>query len=82
MLSRRKLIVSASAVVAACTSVRTFAADQVIKVGTLKLMHAITPHFYEKFAPAGYKIEVFPFETPADGKYAVVTKSVDFGAFG
>ena len=82
MLSRRKLIVSASAVVAACTSVRTFAADQVIKVGTLKLMHAITPHFYEKFAPAGYKIEVFPFETPTDGKNAVVTKSVDFGAFG
>ena len=68
--------------VAACASVRTFAADQVIKVGTLKLMHAITPHFYEKFAPAGYKIEVFPFETPTDGKNAVVTKSVDFGAFG
>ena len=82
MLSRRKLIVSASAVVAASASVRTFAADQVIKVGTLKLMHAITPHFYEKFAPAGYKIEVFPFETPTDGKNAVVTKSVDFGAFG
>ena len=82
MLSRRKLIVSASAVVAASASVRAFAADQVIKVGTLKLMHAITPHFYEKFAPAGYKIEVFPFETPTDGKNAVVTKSVDFGAFG
>ena len=82
MLTRRKLIVSASAAVAASASVRAFAADQVIKVGTLKLMHAITPHFYEKFAPPGYKIEVFPFETPTDGKNAVVTKSVDFGAFG
>jgi len=82
MLSRRNLIVSASAAALASASVRTFAADQVIKVGTLKLMHAITPHFYEKFAPAGYKIEVFPFETPTDGKNAVVTKSVDFGAFG
>jgi NitT/TauT family transport system substrate-binding protein len=82
MLSRRKLILSASAAAVASTSVRAFAADQVIKVGTLKLMHAITPHFYEKFAPAGYKIEVFPFETPTDGKNAVVTKSVDFGTFG
>ena len=82
MLSRRNLIVSASAAALASASVRTFAADQVIKVGTLKLMHAITPHFYEKFAPVGYKIEVFPFETPTDGKNAVVTKSVDFGAFG
>lgn len=53
-----------------------------IRVGTLKLMHAITPHFYEKFAPPGYKIEVIAFETPTDGKNAVVTKSVDFGAFG
>lgn len=82
MLTRRKLIVSASAGVAASAAVRAFAADQVIKVGTLKLMHAVTPHFYEKFAPPGYKIEVFPFETPTDGKNAVVTKSVDFGAFG
>lgn len=59
-----------------------FAADQVIKVGTLKLMHGITPYFYERFVPAGYKVEVFPFETPTDGKNAVVTKSVDFGIFG
>jgi NitT/TauT family transport system substrate-binding protein len=59
------------------------AADPVvIRVGTLKLMHGITPYFYEKFAPAGVKIEVIPFETPTDGKNAVVTKSVDFGAYG
>ena len=59
-----------------------FAADQVIKVGTLKLMHGITPYFYDKFTPPGYKIEVIPFETPTDGKNAVVTKSVDFGTYG
>ena len=58
------------------------AADRVIKVGTLKLIHAITPYFYEKFAPAGYKFEVIPFESPTDGKNAVVTGTVDFGAFG
>ena len=27
--------------------------DKVIRVGTLKLIHGITPYFYEKFAPAG-----------------------------
>src|SRR6187455_2976042 len=55
---------------------------KVIKVGTLKLIHAITPYFYEKFTPAGYKIEVIPYETPTDGKNAVVTRSVDFGTYG
>jgi NitT/TauT family transport system substrate-binding protein len=58
------------------------AADQVIRVGTLKLMHGITPYFYDKFTPPGYKIEVIPFEAPTDGKNAVVTKSVDFGTYG
>lgn len=58
------------------------AQDKVIKVGALKLIHSITPHFYEKFAPAGYKIQVIPFESPTDGKNAVVTGSVDFGTFG
>ena len=52
------------------------AADRVIKVGTLKLIHGVTPYFYEKFAPAGYKIEVVPFESPTDGKNAVVTGTV------
>ena len=58
------------------------AADRVIKVGALKLIHSITPYFYEKFTPAGYKIEVIPFESPTDGKNAVLTGSVDFGTFG
>src|SRR5258706_8568109 len=58
------------------------APERVIKIGTLKLIHAITPYFYEKFAPAGYKIEVIPFESPTDGKNAVMTGTVDFGTFG
>jgi NitT/TauT family transport system substrate-binding protein len=58
------------------------AADRVIKVGALKLIHSITPYFYDKFTPAGYKIEVIPFESPTDGKNAVLTGSVDFGTFG
>src|SRR5918992_5335063 len=56
--------------------------QRVIKIGTLKLIHGITPYFYEKFAPAGYRIEVVPFESPTDGKNAVITGTVDFGTFG
>src|SRR5215472_3816533 len=51
--------------------------DKVLRVGTLKLIHGITPYFYEKFAPAGYRIEVVPFESPTDGKNAVLTGTVD-----
>ena len=53
-----------------------------IKMGSLKLIHSIAPHFYEKFAHAGVRMEIIPFESPAECKNAVVTKSVDFGAFG
>src|SRR3984957_7398604 len=51
--------------------------DKVLRMGTLKLIHGITPYFYEKFAPPGYKIEVVPFESPTDGKNAVLTGTVD-----
>jgi len=51
-----------------------------IKMGALKLIHSIAPHFYERFTPAGYKVEVISFESPTECKNAVVTQSVDFGA--
>jgi NitT/TauT family transport system substrate-binding protein len=51
-------------------------------VGVLKLIHSITPYFYEQFMPAGMKLEIVPFESPTDCKNAVVTKSIDFGTFG
>ena len=51
--------------------------SKVIRVGTLKLIHGITPYFYEKFAPPGYTVEVIPFESPTDGKNAVLTGTVD-----
>jgi ABC-type nitrate/sulfonate/bicarbonate transport system substrate-binding protein len=54
----------------------------VIRAGALKLIHSIAPYFYDQFVPPGYKVEVIPFETPTDCKNAVVTKSIDFGAFG
>jgi NitT/TauT family transport system substrate-binding protein len=54
----------------------------VIKMGALKLIHSITPYFYDKFAPPGVSVEVLSFENPADCKNAVATHSIDFGTFG
>ena len=53
------------------------AQDKVLKVGTLKLIHGISAYFYEKFVPPGYAVEVIPFESPTDGKNAVLTGTVD-----
>jgi NitT/TauT family transport system substrate-binding protein len=85
MQSRRTFLATAGVAFAAAAFGVVPASAQsqkVIKVGTLKLIHGITPYFYEKFTPAGYKIEVIPFESPTDGKNAVVTGTVDFGTFG
>jgi len=68
--------------IAAPAVLRAEAAPIVIRVGALKLIHSIAPYFYEKFVPAGYQVEVLPFETPTECKNAVMTKSADFGAFG
>ena len=77
-----KRILALAALVLTALAPAAQAQDKVIKVGALKLIHSITPHFYDKFAPAGYRIEVIPFESPTDGKNAVLTGSVDFGTFG
>lgn len=61
---------------------RTARAETVVRMGTLKLIHAITPYFYERFVPDGMRVEVIAFESPTDGKAAVVTRSIDFGTFG
>ena len=81
MIRRREFLIGTGAVLAAPAIVR--AQEQtVIKMGALKLIHSIAPYFYDKFTPVGYKVEVIPFESPTEGKNAVVTKSVDFGMFG
>jgi NitT/TauT family transport system substrate-binding protein len=81
--SRREFLrLAATAAALSTTSLNAFADDRVIKVGTLKLIHGVTPYFYEKFVPAGVKVQVYPFESPTDGKNAVVTGTVDFGIYG
>jgi len=78
----RTALMGAVCAIAAYSTAPAQAADKTIKVGTLKLIHGVTPYFYQKFAPKGYKIEVIPFESPTDGKNAVVTGTVDFGIYG
>ena len=82
MKPARRVLALMTAVLIIGAILPAHAADRVIKVGTLKLMHGITPYFYEKFTPGGYKIEVVPFESPTEGKKAILTGSVDFGVFG
>ncbi len=81
-LSRRMLLGSALAAPAVLAARRAVAEPVTIRIGALKLIHSITPWFYERFLPDGYKVEIIAFESPADGKAAVITKSVDFGTFG
>jgi NitT/TauT family transport system substrate-binding protein len=82
-IRRREFVAGLGAgLLAAPAIVRAQGQPIVIRAGALKLIHSIAPYFYDQFLPAGYQIEVLPFETPTECKNAVVTKSVDFGAFG
>src|SRR5882757_7831561 len=82
MIRRRDFLIGAGAAALARPAVVLAQQPTVIKMGALKLIHSIAPYFYERFTPAGYKVEVITFESPTEGKNAVVTKSVDFGMFG
>jgi ABC-type nitrate/sulfonate/bicarbonate transport system substrate-binding protein len=80
-LTRRSLLAATTASLALAAPV-VRAQGVAVKMGGLRLIHSIAPFLYERFQPAGMRIEVIPFESPTEGKNAVVTKSVDFGAFG
>jgi NitT/TauT family transport system substrate-binding protein len=78
-LARRSVLVAG---LAAPFIARPARADTIVRMGALKLIHSITPYFYDRFTPAGTRIEIIPFESPTDCKSAVTTKSIDFGTFG
>ena len=82
MIARRTLLAGLGAGLFAAPAVLRAAEPTVIRMGSLKLIHSIAPYFYPQFEPAGFKVEVLPFESPTECKNAVVTKSVDFGMFG
>ncbi len=76
-LLTRLLSISLPVLVLVLAAPQARAEDKVLRVGTLKLIHGITVYYYERFVPAGYKVEVIPFESPTDGKNAVLTGTVD-----
>ena len=80
--SRRAALGGAVLCLAAPMVLRHARATTVIRMGVLKLIHSITPYFYDRFLPQGTAIEIIPFESPADGKDAVVSGTVDFATFG
>jgi NitT/TauT family transport system substrate-binding protein len=83
MLQRRRLLIGAGIAAGTLAAPAVLRAEtKTIKMGALRLVHSMPPFFYEKFAPEGTKIEIVVFDSPTDGKNAVVTKSVDFGTFG
>jgi NitT/TauT family transport system substrate-binding protein len=83
MIQRRRLLAGAGFAAAALAAPSVLRAEpRTIKMGALRLVHSMPPYFYERFAPADLKIEIIVFDSPTDGKNAVVTKSVDFGTFG
>jgi len=85
MINRRRLLAGASFAAVgtlAAPSILRAQSGQTVKMGALRLVHSMPPHFYEKFAPPGLKIEIITFDSPTDCKNAVVTKSVDLGTFG
>lgn len=83
-MQRRRLLIGAGLAAAGTMAAPAVlrAQPKTIKMGALRLVHSMPPFFYEKFAPEGVKIETIVFDSPTDGKNAVVTKSVDFGTFG
>ena len=78
-LTRRAALLGALATPAILRHAR---AETVVRMGALKLIHSITPYFYQQFAPTGTTVQVIPFESPTDGKDALVSGTVDFGTFG
>jgi NitT/TauT family transport system substrate-binding protein len=82
MIRRRHVIAGAMLAPLAAPHLARAQAQRTVKMGSLRLIHSMTPHFYERFAPPGLKIEIITFDSPTDGKNAVVTRSVDFGGFG
>lgn len=82
-ITRRTLLAGAAGATAMLGAPSILRAqEKTLKIGGLRLIHSISPHFYERFAIPGYKVEVITFDSPTDGKNAVVTRSVEFGMFG
>ena len=79
MIQRRRLLAGAGFAAATALAAPSVlrAEPRTVKMGALRLVHSMPPYFYESFAPADLKIEIILFESPTDGKNAVLTGTVD-----
>jgi NitT/TauT family transport system substrate-binding protein len=85
MIANRRSFLTSAAALTTAAAVPSFAraADaRTIKVGMLKTVNTVVMQFYQKFAAPGVTYQVIAFDSPPDGKDAVVSGSVDFGIFG
>lgn len=87
MITNRRAFLNTAAAVAGTAAVPSIAraadpAPKTIKVGMLKTVNTVVMQFYQKFASPGVTYQVIAFDTPPDGKDALVSGSVDFGIFG
>ncbi len=81
--TRRAFVASAATLVAASGLPRPAAAQaKTVKVGMLKTVNTMVMQFYQRFAAPGTTYQVIAFDSPPDGKDALVSGSVDFGIFG
>ncbi len=64
MILRRHFLIGAGLAAGTLSAPSVLRAqERVIKMGSLRLIHSMPPHFYEKFAPAGTKIEITTFDS-------------------
>ena len=82
MLRRTLLAAVGAALAAPAVHTKGRAQGVTVKMGALRLIHSIAPFLYDRFQPDGLRIEVIAFESPTEAKNAVVTRSIDFAAFG
>jgi NitT/TauT family transport system substrate-binding protein len=85
MDATRRSFLSAAGATAAASAIPGFAraaTPRTVKVGMLKTVNTIVMQFYQKFAAPGTTYDVVIYDTPPDGKDALVSGAVDFGIFG
>ncbi len=64
MILRRHFLMGAGLAAGALSAPTVLRAqERTIKMGALRLIHSMPPHFYERFAPAGTKIEIITFDS-------------------
>lgn len=83
MLRKIRNLVAIAAVAIAGLAVATPQAHaEVIKVGTISIVHGLHTYMYQKFAPPGTTVEVIEFPGPMQVKDALVAGQIQFGMFG